>query len=99
MPAVVNKSVGSPSGASGDEGTTVWPRAAKKSRKRRRSSLDVRGCMRGSVADWPPTSLVEDEEPRVGAAVRRGHAGEIHAAAHRVARVVPPVPGRDGRAL
>src|SRR5436190_4612249 len=40
MPAVVNRSVGS-LGTSGDDGTTLWPRAAKKSRNERRSSAAV----------------------------------------------------------
>src|SRR4249919_2515593 len=38
MPALVNSSVGSLPGTSGLEGTMVWPRAAKKSRKSLRIS-------------------------------------------------------------
>src|SRR5690348_3958504 len=41
MPALVNSSVGSPCGTSEEEGTILWPRAWKYSRKRRRISEPV----------------------------------------------------------
>ncbi len=39
MPLLVNSSVGSLRGTSGEEGTTSWPSRAKKSRKVARMSL------------------------------------------------------------
>jgi hypothetical protein len=38
MPALVNRRVGSLRGTSGEEGTMVWPRSAKKSRNPERTS-------------------------------------------------------------
>jgi hypothetical protein len=41
IPAFVKYNVGSPCGTTGADGTTVWARAAKKSRKEERISEEV----------------------------------------------------------
>src|SRR5512143_897431 len=49
MPAVVNMSVGSPCGTSGEDGTSAWPRSTKKSRNARRSSAPVLSELVGDI--------------------------------------------------
>ena len=48
IPEFVNRSVWSPAGTRLALGTTVWPRSAKNSMKRRRISPDGRDVIRGS---------------------------------------------------
>src|SRR3954452_11937317 len=55
MPAFVNSSVSS-CGIRLDDGTGVWPRAAKNSRKAARSSSAVRGGGTGQIVPPAPAS-------------------------------------------
>src|SRR5215468_3012297 len=89
MPAVVKRSVGSPSGTSGDDATCVCPRAVKKSRNDRRRSLAVR--IMGSLSmgsrtlDWPASYQVRPEKWRTG--IFRKH--------RDLALATPPPSGRE----
>src|SRR6476646_9589649 len=94
MPATVNSTVGS-CGIRLADGTTVWPRAAKNSRKVARSSSAVRG---GTPRGYRPSGACR----RAVAAGCGEHVAERelssgHLVAPLVERGRPPVaqPGRD----
>src|ERR1044072_2473129 len=90
MPAVVNMSVGSPCGTSGEDGTSVCPCWTKKSRKARRSSAPVLSELVGDIH-----SPGAGSPGRSGAAAGTGH--RHGTGGGKVAESAPPPHGRGRR--
>src|SRR5260221_11781431 len=80
---MVNRTVWSPAGTSEADGTTVWPRSAKKSTNRLRISSADRNLMRGSAVAIGIDIGANGTEPLSG--VRRGG--------------LPPIEGPDRRVV
>src|SRR5579875_2743153 len=94
MPAFVKRSVGSFPGTSGLDGTIVWPRARKNSRKARRISAALVAGFAAAAVDTPVAAV---DIPAPGGPAAEGRASGVCAAftAGKGLEVIRPNRGRN----